>query len=295
MISIKSFAKINLYLNVLNKRKDGYHEIDTLFQTISLYDILNFDVKDFNGEAFILKSNIKELECKDNLIYRAYEKLKPYIKDQNKTVEVSLEKVIPSGAGLGGGSSNAAVTLLALNHIYDLALEQEKLMELGTSLGADVPFFIIGGLARGEGIGEKLSYLEDEGLKFDLLLVYPMIHASTKAAYQGLNLEQNNKPSIDSILMGLKDRNYNSIASSVYNQFEESQFKAYPDLVSVKNDFIDNGAVSALMSGSGSSFFGFFDDKDKLEKAYRFFRNKDFKAFKVESLNSQEYRKQLNF
>ena len=284
-MQLKSYCKVNLFLEILSKRKDGYHNIDTLFHSVSLYDRISFEEIDSN--EIKIECSIGELNSDDNILWRVIDNLKSYFPANKKGLRIAIEKNIPMGAGLGGGSSNAAFALLGLNRYYNLGLNNNMLMEIGSQLGADVAFFIRGGFARGEGIGEKLSFYEDINYKLYFLIVYPNIHASTKEAYDGLNLNNNNikrSENIKELIEGLRNRDLNKICKNVYNQFEESQFKKQPILAEIKVSLIKNGALCSLMSGSGSSIFGIFDSMTMAERAYNKLESLGYRLFLAESV-----------
>jgi len=260
-MKLKSYAKINLTLDILGRRKDGYHEISTIFQQINFYDDIILDKTD--GDIAV-KSNLKKLENGNNLAYRAAKLIKEKCKVE-QGVLIDIAKRIPPGAGLGGGSSNAAVVLKGLNNLWNLKLKNEKLMEFGRELGMDVPFHIVGGTCLGQGRGEIITKIRDFPAHY-VVLVFPGFAISTKDAYSNLNLKiTGNKKSTEKFI-----KNYD--LSQMHNDFEYSIFREYPKLKKIKEEL---GAY-ALLSGSGSSVFGLFKNKkdakevyDRLNKTYR--------------------------
>jgi len=259
-ITLKSHGKINLGLDVLYKREDGYHEINTIMQQIDLCDTLTIREKE---EGIIIKSNNKDLPLdSSNLIYKAWEKLqeKTGIK---KGIEVTVDKRIPIAAGLAGGSSNAAVVLKGLNELWDLSLDEKSLREIGVEIGADVPFCITGGTALAEGIGEKLTKLKPFKDK-DLLLVNPGLTISTAEVYGSLKPNGKRRLNVEKIIQFIEKNDLHSLAKHIVNVMEEVVIKKNPIISEIKKDLIECGALGSLMSGSGPTVFGLFDDKERL-------------------------------
>jgi len=286
-LRLRSLAKINLDLRVLNKRPDGYHELRSIFQTISLADVI--DVQYQPGRTRIdIKSNVN---IADNLIVRAADSV---MKATRRTGRLGfvLQKRIPIGGGLGGGSSNAAAILLALPLLLGKPLPTEKLMELGAALGSDVPFFLLGGTAVGLGRGTELYPLPDVQPR-PALLIAPGIHVSTKEAYAqlGRELTSDSAGSIDRF----QSTAWRIADSSPYegvNDFERVVFRLHPQLKSIKGKLLKLGARPALMSGSGSSLFGIFPSRQLRDRAVESFR-KDFtesKVFSVTMVSRSRYR-----
>jgi len=286
-LRLRSLAKINLDLRVLNKRPDGYHELRSIFQTISLADVI--DVQYQPGRTRIdIKSNVN---IADNLIVRAADSVMKVTRRTGRLGFV-LQKRIPIGGGLGGGSSNAAAILLALPLLLGKPLPTEKLMELGAALGSDVPFFLLGGTAVGLGRGTELYPLPDVQPR-PALLIAPGIHVSTKEAYAqlGRELTSDSARSIDRF----QSTAWRIADSSPYegvNDFERVVFRLHPQLKSIKGKLLKLGARPALMSGSGSSLFGIFPSRQLRDRAVESFR-KDFtesKVFSVTMVSRSRYR-----
>lgn len=269
-------AKINLGLEVLGKRPDGFHEINTVFVRTGLYDELEFT------EAAALT-----LECTpdlgirptENLVYRAAELLKDYavrnglLKNKESGAKIRVRKHIPSGAGLGGGSSDAATTLLALKELWELPLSHFELHTLATMLGSDVPFFLKENAAVGKGRGEVLEYF-DFALPWWLVIVYPNIHVNTGEAYSALGRTEIMRKSADVkeiLLQSLK--NSELLREKIVNDFEEAVFKKHPGIGVLKETLYEKGAFFALMSGSGSSVSGLFKTREEAENAAESFKN----------------------
>ncbi|RKY01704.1 4-(cytidine 5'-diphospho)-2-C-methyl-D-erythritol kinase [Candidatus Poribacteria bacterium] len=257
---LRAYAKVNLYLDVLRRRPDGYHDILTLFQSVSLCD-----------ELVVRRSKEIWVECDMpgvpsgvmNLAYKAAKLLKDVV-GLREGVSVEIRKRIPPGAGLGGGSADAAAVLVAMNELFSLNLEIGTLMELGAELGADVPFCISGGTAIGEGRGDVLTKLKPlEG--FWLVLAYPGVHISTGWAYGRLRLTE---PRVNArILIRLKEVTPEAVPDLLFNVFEDVVFPEHPEIARLKDRMLELGARGALMSGSGSTVFGLFFDEAEARRA----------------------------
>jgi 4-diphosphocytidyl-2-C-methyl-D-erythritol kinase len=290
-VRLRSLAKINLDLRVLNKRHDGYHELRTIFQTISLADTIDIEYQP--GRYHVeLKSN---LNITDNLVVHAADSV---MKATRRTGRLGfvLQKRIPLGGGLGGGSSNAAAVLLALPLLLGKPLPMEKLMELGAGLGSDVPFFLVGGTAIGLGRGTELYPLPDIPA-WPALLITPGVHVSTKEAYAQLGRELAAgapDPAVDSFQATTwRIANASPIKDwASVNDFETVVFRLHPQLKSIKEKLLKLGARLALMSGSGSSLFGIFPSRELRDRAVRSFSKelaKD-KIYSVTMVSRSRYR-----
>jgi len=271
-LRLRSFAKVNLDLRVLNKRPDGYHELRTIFQTISLADTLEVEYQP--GRTRIeLKS---DLNIPDNIIVRAADSVLQATRRTGRFGFV-LQKRVPLGGGLGGGSSNAAAVLLALPVLLRKPLPMEKLLELAASLGSDVPFFLLGGTAIGLGRGTELYALPDAPAH-PALLIAPGIHISTPEAYARLGRKfQTASPTTAANTfnpVAWRIANASPIEDwGVVNDFETVVFRLHPQLKSIKGKLLKLGARPALMSGSGSSLFGIFQSRELRDRAVASFRN----------------------
>ena len=290
-VRLRSLAKINLDLRVLNKRPDGYHELRTIFQTISLGDTINVEYQP--GRTRIdIKSN---LNIPDNLIVRAADSVMSATRRTGRLGFV-LQKRIPLGGGLGGGSSNAAAILLALPVLLGSPLPLEKLMELGAALGSDVPFFLLGGTAVGLGRGTELYPLTDVPSR-PALLITPGIHLSTAEGYARLGRKSTIGPDAAVIESFQSVAWRASTGSSIeewagVNDFENVVFRLHPQLKSIKGKLLKLGARPALMSGSGSALFGIFPSHELRDRAAASFR-KDFtrdKVYSVAMISRSRYR-----
>jgi 4-diphosphocytidyl-2-C-methyl-D-erythritol kinase len=262
IMKILSPAKINLFLHVIGKRSDGYHELVTLMCPIGLFDTvsLDFDTK----ETSVTCSHPGVPQNKKNLAYKAAVSFFNALEKQEH-VKINIDKHIPVAAGLGGGSSNAATVLLALNRHFGSPFAQKDLMAMSLSLGADVPFFIYRKPAIATGIGEKLKSYE-RPLPFRILLVYPGFEVSTAEIYKNLNLgltKCKNKNNYNGFMKQKFD-----VANHLCNDLEAVTASMYPDVQVVKEALLRSGANGALMSGSGPTVFGLFCDSDKAREAY---------------------------
>lgn len=268
-IEIKAPAKINIGLNILAKRKDGFHNLSTLFYPIvDLYDVLTFELSD----KFNFTCNSNSVPNDDSNIVVKAKILLEKISDKKINVLINLNKNIPSQAGLGGGSSDAAATLISLNEMFQLGLDYRNLNELALQLGSDVPFFIKSKPAIGTSRGEILEFIDLE-ITEPLLIVYPKINISSKEAFQNI---VSNISDIDFHSLIEKEKlDYDFVRSKVKNDFEKFVFAKYPEIEELKSQLYQDGALFALMSGSGSSVYGIFKDinsaktaKNKLTKNY---------------------------
>ena len=293
-VTVPSFAKINWFLDVLGKRPDGYHEVVTVLQTISLHDEITFTLPE---------DGVFRLTCDDptiptdnsNLILRAAGYLQECFQDWFD-VEIHLKKTIPAQGGLGGGSSNAAVTLLALNTLWKGAyIDIEELLD-PAMFGADVPFFLVGGTCAATGIGTTLTPLPD-GPKKHLIVVTPNAKVSTANAYTSLNAASLTTSESASILSSsLADLNSaDSRQWPLRNDFERVIFEIEPEIGRAKNALLEAGARGALLAGSGSSVFGVFDSEEARNRALDNLRcEAGWKVFSCETISRDEYFRAMN-
>ena len=262
---LRALAKINLGLDVIRKREDGYHEVRMIMQTINMYDQLEIDIKEEPGIS--ITTNLPFIPTNENnLVYKAAKLLMDEFHIE-KGITVELQKFIPVAAGMAGGSSDAAATMIGMNRLFGLGLTVRQLMERSVSIGADVPYCLLRGTALAEGIGEKLRPLPPCPNCY-LLIGKPSISVSTKFVYEKLdagNIEEH--PDIDRILEGLQWHNLNKISENMGNVLESVTIPAYPIIEEIKNHMKEHGAVNAMMSGSGPTVFGLFDDKMVAERA----------------------------
>ncbi len=256
----KAPAKINLFLRVLNKRADGYHNIFSLLQKIAIYDELTFLPRPSGIVLNCPASGLPTVE--DNLVFRAAQSIFAYT-NYPSGIEIKLIKKIPLAAGLGGGSSDAATTLIALNEICSLGLKKRELMMLGAKLGADVPFFIFGNTALASGIGNELKAVKAMP-ELNLVLINLQFPLSTKMVYANLNLRLTSQKINYSIprFFALGD-----VIRELHNDLEEVSLKLHPELNNLKQILLCHGALGALMSGSGPTVFGIFPDEKSAKTA----------------------------
>lgn len=265
-IMLKAYAKINLGLDVLGKREDGYHEVRMIMQTIRLYDKLN--MKKLNKDEIVIKTNLAYLPTNENnLVYRAIQMLKDEF-NIKQGVYVELQKHIPVAAGLAGGSSDAAAALIGMNRLFQLKLTTTDLMQRAVKLGADIPYCILGGTALSEGIGEVLTPLAPMPNAY-ILIAKPPINVSTKYVYENLILdEKTNHPDIDGIMEAINSKDLCGVTNRLSNVLESVTIDRYPVIQEIKDTMIEYGAMNALMSGSGPTVFGIFDDLNLAKKAF---------------------------
>lgn len=270
-ISLKALAKINLGLDVVRRREDGYHEVRMIMQTIHLYDRL--DIKRTKESGIQIQTNLSFLPVNENnLIYKAAKLLMDEFSITDG-VSVKLDKRIPVAAGMAGGSTDAAAMLFGMNRLFSLGLTKRQLMERGVQIGADVPYCIMRGTALAEGIGEELSPL-DPMVKCPVLIAKPSISVSTKFVYQNLKLDDTTvHPDIDLLIEDIKAKNLYDIAAHMGNVLETVTIPNYPVIDEIKKHMLSHGAVGAMMSGSGPTVFGLFDDEATAKKAYKAMRS----------------------
>ena len=264
-IELKALGKINLGLDVLGRRENGYHDVRMVMQTLYLYDQITIVKKDTPGIE--LKTNLYYLPIdENNLAYRAAKLLMDEF-DVKEGVNIYLDKHIPVAAGMAGGSSNAAAVLFGINRMFDLGLSQQELMERGVKLGADVPYCIMRGTVLAEGIGEILTPLPALP-KCYVLIAKPPISVSTKLVYEKLDSHEiENHPDIDGILEGLEAQDIKKVAECMGNVLEKVTVEEYPVIDKIKNVMKEEGALNAMMSGSGPTVFGIFENKHLARKA----------------------------
>jgi 4-diphosphocytidyl-2-C-methyl-D-erythritol kinase len=266
-ISLKALAKINLGLDVVRRREDGYHEVRMVMQTIHLFDRLYIAKTGKSGVE--LTTNLPYLPTNDNnLVCRAGKLLMDEFHITGG-VRVTLKKRIPVAAGMAGGSSDAAAMLYGMNELFELGLKKQELMERGVKLGADVPYCLMRGTVLAEGIGEILSPLPPM-VKCPVLIAKPAISVSTKFVYENLKLDEHTKhPDIDGLVRDIKLGNLDAIANDMGNVLETVTIPEFPVIGDIKALMMRSGAINAMMSGSGPTVFGLFSDEETAERAYR--------------------------
>ena len=265
-IRLKAMAKINLGLDVVRKREDGYHEVRMIMQTIRMYDQIELEPTEAPGIR--VSTNLNYLPTnEDNLVYKAAKLLMDEF-DVKKGLNIGLRKFIPVAAGMAGGSSDAAAVMVGVNRLFHLNLSQKELMERGVKIGADVPYCILRGTALAEGIGEKLTHLPPAPAGY-VLIAKPGIHVSTKFVYTNLKAnELESHPDIDGQIQAIRSGDLKKVAELCGNVLETVTIPAYPVIEEIKDVMKKGGALNACMSGSGPTVFGLFDDREKAKAVY---------------------------
>lgn len=257
-ISLKAYGKINLGLDALRRLPNGYHEVDMIMQSVGIWDDLTFAVTE--DDRIEILPAIDGVANEDNIIYKACRLIKDTYGIEGG-VTVTLGKHIPVAAGMAGGSTDAAAALKAMNELFGLGLSQERLMELGVKLGADVPYCIMGGTARATGIGEVLTPLTPMP-DCCILIAKPPVSVSTAAVYRGLKVnELAEHPDIDGMAAAITTGSLGGITSRMANVLETVTVPMHPEIETIKNVMKEGGAANALMSGSGPTVFGIFEDE----------------------------------
>ena len=270
MISLEAHAKINLSLDVLGKRDDGYHTLQMIMQTIQLHDTISvYEIPagvEIICEAPFVPNN------RSNIAYKASELvLQQY--GIKSGVRIEIVKKIPVAAGLAGGSTDAAAVLKGINSMFSLGIEEADLKQLGKTIGADVPYCIMGGTALAEGIGEKLTALASPG-NIPLLLVKPRIGVSTAWVYKNLNLERvKERPDTRLLISAVEAGDLRTLAANMKNVLESVTRQKYPVIENIKNELVKLGAMGSMMSGSGPTVFGIFEDVEKAQYAFNKLKN----------------------
>ena len=264
-IELKSRAKINLSIDVLGKRPDGYHLVEMIMQTIDLFD--NIKIFSLEEDQIIISSNSKDIPVdSSNIVYKAANLIKQEF-NIKKGVEIYIDKNIPIAAGMAGGSSNAAAVLVGLNKLWGLNLSKNELKELGLQLGADVPFCIEGEASLAENIGEKLTNIEGLSQDVFILVCKPELFVSTKEVYEAIDSKIIEKRPDNKLLIRLlKENNIELLAKNMYNVLESVTKEKYPIIKEIEEIMINNKALGAMMSGSGPTVFGIYTNKDDAEK-----------------------------
>ena len=260
-IKLKSRAKINLSIDVLGKRQDGYHLVEMIMQTIDLYDLIEISEREDNQIIIKSTSNEIPLDC-NNLVYKAADLIRNTF-DINKGVEIYIKKNIPVAAGMAGGSSNAAAILVGLNKIWNLNLSDQKLEEIGLKLGADVPFCINGGAVLASGIGEELTPIKGLSKDVCILVCKPELFVSTKEIYECIDSKHIEKrPNNQFLIDCLKNENTRELAENMFNVLEEVTVDKHPVIQQIEDIMTRNKALGAMMSGSGPTVFGLYENRE---------------------------------
>lgn len=283
-IILKARAKVNLSLDVTGIREDGYHEMKMINHSIDLHDVLTFEACE---EGIELTSNQDAIPLDErNLVMKAAQKLRHQFAVK-QGVKIHLEKRIPAQAGLAGGSSDAAATLKALNALWQLGLSQSQLLAIGVTIGADVPYCLVGGTALVEGIGEKITAIKDLP-QLAVLVVKPDIDIATPWAFKkldGVTIETH--PDIAAIIKLLENDDYNGLNASLGNVFEAIAAAAYPEIAAIKKAMLKQGALAAIMTGSGSTVIGYYQDQELAVQSWQQFKEKYKMCFLSKTAESE--------
>lgn len=269
---VRTPAKINICLNVTGKREDGYHLLDMVILPLELHDSMLFNQLPTNGESYVTVDDYSLGPITYNLVTAAMEKLRK-IKPFKQQYRVVIHKNIPMQSGLGGGSSNAASTLVALNQHLKLGLTEDELIEAGKSLGADIPFFIKGKPARCRGIGEQLDFVHIKN-DYHCLIVKPDAGCSTKGVYEVSDTMELPTGNVETVIKALEEGDDDLLASSIFNALETPAISLVPEIKEIKQQMLDAGLKIVMMTGSGSAVFALSTNKKQLLEASKLFENK---------------------
>ena len=272
-LQLKAYGKINLGLDVIRKRPDGYHDLDMIMQMVDVYDDVIIEKK--AGEEIVVKADAAVLSNgKDNLAYMAAKMLFDEFGIKSG-VEITIHKRIPIAGGMAGGSSDCATTLIGINEMFNLGLSKQQLMERGVKLGADVPYCVLGGTAIARGIGEVLTPLPTPP-QCHVIIAKPPISVSTAYVYGHIRPDEITKrPDIEQMTVAIKEQDLNKLSDLLYTVMEEVTVSEYPVIEKLKSIMLENGALNSIMSGSGPTVFGLFDDREKAQAAMRALDSKE--------------------
>lgn len=276
-LQMKAYAKVNLALDVLRRRENGYHDVRMIMQNLDIYDELEFTVDEDTDKRHIsITANREDIPTDErNLIHKAILLMFDEY-DINASINVRLIKNIPVEAGMAGGSTDCAAALKAVNILFDLKLDEKKLMELGVRLGADVPFCIMARTALSEGIGEILTPMNSLPACY-VLVAKPPVNVSTKMVYTNLRVnELERHPDISDMIKGLDSGNLELIANCMENVLETVTVNMYPEIENIKSIMKEYGALNAIMSGSGPTVFGLYTDKEKAAEASEYIQSQGY-------------------
>ncbi len=284
--SYKAYAKINIVLDVLKKRVDGYHDMKMIMQKVNIYDELTFEIVEEN--KITIECNVDLCEAEQNLCYKATKQL--FNKHNiTKGVNISINKKIPHQAGMGGGSADCATTLIAINEIFDLGNTIEELASIGKQLGADVPYCLYGNTMIAEGIGNVLKPIVDFPKSY-VLVAKPNIGVSTKYIFENLNItEERNLDKFNVVVKGIEEKNIKKITENMYNKLEDVTATKYNVINDIKNIMMNNGALISLMSGSGSAVFGIYTDEYTMEEAFEAISTSDIQLDFLQKTTTKNY------
>lgn len=271
-IKLNARAKINITLDVLRKRDDGYHDLSMIMQTVNLCD--NLIIKTNESKTINMTSNYSWLPCDErNLVYKAAALMKEKY-DIKDGITIHLEKNIPVAAGMAGGSSDCAATLVGIRNLFKIKADDRELMALGKNLGADVPYCILRGTALAEGIGEKLTQLPPFPNSI-LLIAKPPVNVSTATVFGNFDLNKVDKhPDNQKMIELIKNKDLKGICNNMCNVLETVTIKNYPIIDTIKKSMLECGAIGSLMSGSGPTVFGFYENYNAALKSLKYIRTK---------------------
>ena len=266
-MAVNSYAKVNLYLKIGKKLGSGYHNLQSVMQRIELGDNMTFEP--ISEDRIIVESNNMEISNEENLAYKAALLLKKKYKVKHG-VRIHIEKNVPLEAGLGGGSSNAATTLLNLNKLWGMKLKEKSLIELASQIGSDVPFFIGENAALVEGIGDKIKWIK-KSFSINIVLINPGFRVSTRWAYSAFDRQKpkiKTDANISSLIKAIEKKDIKEIANNLHNDFEPIVTKKYKVMEEIKTNLIRNDALNACISGSGPTVFGIFNSIYEAREAF---------------------------
>lgn len=273
-IELKAYGKINLGLDVLRKRPDGYHDLDMIMQTVDVYDDILIAETENSGEITVKTDALVLSNGTDNLAYMAAKTLLDEF-GIGQGISINIHKRIPIAGGMAGGSADCAATLCGINKMFDLGLDKEQLMERGVKLGADVPYCIMGGTAIARGIGEILTPLPTPP-QCHIVIAKPPISVSTAYVYGHIRPDEIQRhPDIEAMSSAIKEQDLKKLASLLYNVMEDVTVPAYPVIKNIKEVMIAQGALNSIMSGSGPTVFGLFNDLKKAQNAMEALKEKE--------------------
>lgn len=272
-LELKAYGKINLGLDVIRKRPDGYHDLDMVMQMVDVYD--DVILTQIEGTEIVVRTDTAVLSNgTDNLAYMAARMLMDEF-GITQGLEITIKKRIPIAGGMAGGSSDCAATLKGVNQMFDLGLSKEELMERGVRLGADVPYCILGGTAIARGIGEILTPLPTPP-KCHVIIAKPPVSVSTAFVYGNIKPDKIKKrPDIDGMVSAIRTQDLYKLAKSLYNVMEDITVPQYPVIQEIKMVMLNNGALNSIMSGSGPTVFGLYDDIEKAEQTVELLKAKE--------------------
>ena len=283
VMKIRAYAKINLALDVIRKREDGYHELEMIMAPITLHDLIYINVIDSGIE---IDSNSKIMPTDNrNIMYKVAALMKERYQIK-KGVKIFVYKHIPTQAGLAGGSSDGAAVIKAMNELFHLNLSLEQMASLGKEVGADIPFCIYQKIAFVQGIGERLEFIENP-FNCKVLLVKPKRGVSTKKCFNSLDLTKASHQDCRLMIKGIKEDNYQAVIDNLQNTLEAPSIDMVPEIAQIKKELLELGFDGALMSGSGSCVFGLTRDDKILEKGFKYFKGKYYFVRKTEILNER--------